>query len=83
MEYVLSKHAQKRMYERDILEEWLLQALTEPDLIVMDEDDPQLGHRLAVIKEEGHRVLRVVCIPTGKPLTVVTVHFDRSMKGKL
>ncbi|EAZ93103.1 DUF4258 domain-containing protein [Crocosphaera chwakensis] len=35
------------------------------------------------IPEFGNRVLRVVYKPTENPIKVITVHFDRSMKGKL
>lgn len=42
-----------------------------------------MEHRLAAIAEQGYRVLRVVCDPRATPLKIVTVHFDRSMKGKL
>ncbi len=83
MDYDLSQHARERLCERGIQISWLEHALSEPDLAEEDEDDPRLEHRLAVIKECGHRVLRVVCIPSNHPLKVVTVHFDRSMKGKL
>jgi hypothetical protein len=33
--------------------------------------------------EREYRVLRVVCDPRQNPLKIVTLHFDRSMKGKL
>lgn len=83
VEYEFSEHALIRMRERGIKTEWLEQALTMPERIERDEEDAGMEHRLAAIVERGHRVLRVVCDPRLKPLKIVTVHFDRSMKGKL
>ena len=39
--------------------------------------------RDAPVPEFGHRVLRVVVNPTVAPIRVVTLYFDRKMKGKL
>lgn len=83
MNYELSCHAEERLRERKIPLAWLEQALTMPDLTEPDPDDPDLEHRLAIIVECGYRVLRVVCHPEADPLKVITVHFDRSMKGRL
>ena len=83
MRYELSQHAEQRLMERNIEVGWLEQALEHPALILEDEVDPSLEHRLIVIDRYGGRVLREVCTPTTDPIKVVTVHFDRSMKGKL
>jgi len=83
MNYELSQHALVRMRERKIETAWLEQAITKPERTEPDEDDPGMEHRLAAIAERGYRVLRVVCDPRATPLKIVTVHFDRSMKGKL
>jgi hypothetical protein len=42
-----------------------------------------LLHAPAVIPEFGSRVLRVVSNPNDRPPRVVTVYFDRAMKGIL
>jgi hypothetical protein len=83
MKYVLSQHAQTRLAERKIEAAWLEQAITNPQRTEPDPDDPGLEHRLATIAERDYRVLRVVCDPRQTPLKIVTLHFDRSMKGKL
>ncbi|MFZ1221246.1 MAG: DUF4258 domain-containing protein [Chthoniobacterales bacterium] len=83
MKYELSDHARIRMRERKIEPTWLEQAIVRPDRSEPDEDDPAMEHRLAAIAEQGYRVLRVVCDPRVTPLKIVTIHFDRSMKGKL
>jgi hypothetical protein len=48
-----------------------------------DKDDPQLIHHLARIAEHGNRVLRVVFNNQVSPVLVVTVYFDRKLKGNL
>jgi len=83
VKYQLSQHALIRLQERKIETAWLEQALTRPERTEPDEDDPGMEHRLARIAERDYRVLRVVCDPRENPLKIVTVHFDRSMKGKL
>jgi Domain of unknown function (DUF4258) len=83
VKYELSGHALIRLGERKIETAWLEQAVTRPQRTMPDEDNPALEHRLAAIAEKGYRVLRVVCDPRANPLKIVTVHFDRSMKGKL
>lgn len=83
MKYVLSQHGQTRMVERKIELAWLERAIANPQRIEPDPHDPSLEHRLAAIPESGNRVLRVVCDPRQNPVKIVTVHFDRSLKGKL
>ncbi|MBA2436074.1 MAG: DUF4258 domain-containing protein [Chthoniobacterales bacterium] len=83
MRYELTEHASLRMRERKIETAWLEQALTKPQRTEPDEEEPDLEHRLAVIAECDYRVLRVVCDPRDEPLKIVTLHFDRSLKGKL
>jgi len=83
MKYELSEHAATRMRERKIETAWLEEVITNPQRKEVDPDDPALEHRLAAIAEHDYRVLRVVCDLRRRPLKIVTVHFDRSMKGKL
>jgi hypothetical protein len=61
----------------------LKQVIANPQRTEPDPDDPEIEHRLAAITERDYRVLRVVCDPRQDPLKIVTLHFDRSMKGKL
>lgn len=83
MKYALSQHAQARLAQRKIEVAWLEQAITNPQRPEPDPDDPGMEHRLAVIVERAHRVWRVVCDLRQNPLRIVTVHFDRSLKGQL
>jgi hypothetical protein len=83
MEYELSQHAQDVIREREIQDHWIKQVLSDPGLIEKDPFDDQLEHRLGRIKECSHRVLRVVLNRQAQPVRIVTVYFDRKMKGKL
>ena len=83
MKYELSKHAQTRVGQRKIKVAWLEQVIANPQRTEPDLDDPGIEHRLAAIAERDYRVLRVLCDPRQDPLKIVTLHFDRSMKGKL
>ena len=81
--YKLTEHAQMRLNERDIPLEWVERTLFSPQLIEPDKTDSELYCALATIPEFGNRVLRVVYKPTENHVKVITVHFDRSLKGKL
>jgi len=48
-----------------------------------DPTDATLERRYRKISEHGNRVLRVVVNTTVVPERVVSVYFDRTMKGKL
>jgi hypothetical protein len=81
--YVLSRHAQRRVDRRQIRVEWIAETLKDPDRVDPDRQDPTVRHALKKIPEMEHRVLRVVYNPTVQPVRVVSVHFDRRLRGKL
>jgi hypothetical protein len=83
MNYTLTEHAKKVMAEREILLEWLERALDEPTLCQPDPDDASLERHYRSIPEFGGGVLRVVVDPSVGPVRVVSVFFDRPMRGKL
>ena len=83
MDYSLSKHAEDVIREREIRPEWVAETMARPDATQPDPDDPELLHALRPIADFGYRVLRVIFNQTKTPPHVVTVFFDRSMKGKL
>ena len=83
MNYEMTEHAKDALAKRKILVEWLENALASPQRIEPDATDAALEHRLAVIPEHGNRVLRVVVNIQATPERVVTLFFDRKMKGKL
>ena len=83
MEFTPSKHAIGTLREREIRLEWVAETLAGSAHTEADADDPDLTHALRIIPEFGYRVLRVIYNHTRQPVHVVTVHFDRAMKGKL
>jgi len=57
--------------------------LAEPELRQPDPDDAAVVRRFRRIPEFGGRVLRVAVNTAVEPNRVVSVFFDRQMKGKL
>jgi hypothetical protein len=57
--------------------------LTNPARVEPGETDPELENRFARIAEFGNRVLRVVVNTKVVPERVVSVYFDRRMKGRV
>ena len=83
MDYVLSEHAGNVMRERGVAPEWVAAAMATPDLVLPHEQDATLRYAFKRIPDFGNRVLRVVYNETVDPPVIVTVYFDRTMKGKL
>jgi hypothetical protein len=71
------------MSERQIAVDWLERVLANPTLTERSLIDPELESRFAVISEYGNRVLRVIVNTQVVPELIVSVYFDRKMKGKL
>ena len=71
------------MAERGIAIEWVERTLTAPELRLPDLDDAAVERLYRKIPEFGGRVLRVAVNTTVEPNRVVSVFFDRQMKGKL
>ena len=83
LKFSLSTHAQTVITERSIELEWLERVLAKPEKVEVDREDPELKHALGRIPEHGSRVLRVVYNGAVKPVRVVTVYFDRTLRNKL
>lgn len=83
MKYELTKHAEKVLAEREIAAEWMERTLSSPELVLPDPDDARVERRFWRIPEFGGRVLRVAVNTTVEPNRIVSVFFDRQMKGKL
>lgn len=83
MHYELTQHTRDVIEERQISIDWLERVLASPALIEASITDPELESRFAKIPEFGDRVLRVVVNTQVVPERVVSVYFDRRMKGKL
>jgi hypothetical protein len=83
MNHELTKHARKVMEERGIQVEWVERTLADPECVLPDPGDPMVERLFRRIPEQGGRVLRVAVNTTVAPNRVVSVFFDRTMKGKL
>jgi len=83
MHFELTQHAQDALRKRGISMEWLERVLNFPERTESDATDPVLEHRLAVISERGDRVLRVIINLNMTPVRIVTLYFDRKMRGRL
>ena len=81
--YQLTLHARKAIRERRIKLEWIDRVLSSPQKVLKDKDDPQLEHALGTIQEYGNRILRVIYNKKTNPYIIVTVYFDRKLKGML
>ena len=78
-----TEHAVFAMNERMIPVEWVESAVTEPELRAPDPNDLEVERFFRRIPEYGNRVLRVAVNTTVDPWRVVSVFFDRRMRGKL
>ena len=81
--FELTKHAQEAITEREILVEWIERTLDAPELTLPDPNDATVEPRFRRIPEFGNRVLRVAINTAVEPKRVVSVFFDRKMKGRL
>lgn len=79
----LSFHAITMMAERNIPEEWVQITVVAPALRIPDPNDPEVERFFRRIPENGDRVLRVAVNTKVTPWRVVSVFFDRGMKGAL
>ena len=71
------------MTERMIPIEWVEQAVANPVLRLPDPNDPEIERFFCEIRERDARVLRVAINTRVTPWRVVSVFFDRTMKGRL
>jgi hypothetical protein len=78
-----SVHASIAARERNIPEGWIERVVSNPTLRCPEPRDSALERFYAAIPECDDRVLRVVVNTRVAPWRVVSVFFDRSMKGKL
>jgi hypothetical protein len=83
VKYEFTSHAKKALEEREISVSWLERTLTAPELVLPDPDDAGVERRYRKIPEFGGRVLRVAVNTRVEPVRIVSVFFDRKMKGKL
>ena len=78
-----TRHAAHAMEERMILREWVESTVADPVLRNPDPNDPEVERFYRRIPERGGRALRVAVNTHVAPWRVVSVFFDRSMRGEL
>ena len=83
MNYELTQHAGKVLEERNIRIAWLEHTLANPEKVLPEPVDDSVQRYFRQIPEFGNRVLRVAVNTKVEPWRVVSIFFDRTMKGKL
>lgn len=83
IELEYTRHAVQVMEERIIPMDWVERVVTEPTLRTSDAIDPEVERFFRRIPEHGGRVLRVAVNTRAAPWRVVSVFFDRGMRGEL
>ena len=83
LELDYTEHALHVMAERSIPIEWVEIVVSEPKLRMSDPNDLEVERFYRRIPVHGNRVLRVAVNTKVAPWRVVTVFFDRSMRGEL
>ncbi len=78
-EFVFSEHAYEMLTERNIRESWVRLAMETPERTEAMEDGTV--HYIRAIAEHGGRYLRVVVNPHAEPPRIVTIFFDRRIRG--
>ena len=77
-----TKHAVDVMEERTIPMEWVERVVAEPTMRAPDPNDSEVERFFRRIPERGDRVLRAAVNTRVAPWRVVSVFFDRGMRGK-
>ena len=83
MELSVTIHAREAMAERRIRLSWVERVLSGPELRTDDPNDPEVERFFGRVPERGDRVLRVAANTRVEPWRVVSVFFDRDMRGQL
>lgn len=81
-ELVYSQHARQQMERREILTAWVERAVASPTRRIRDPGDSTVERFYAPVPERDRRVLRVAVNTASSPWRVVTVFFDRSLRGE-
>jgi hypothetical protein len=81
--FELTNHARGAVAEREIPIEWIERTLQASELITPGPNDITIERCFRRIPEFGGRVLRVAVNRAVEPKRVVSVFFNRKMKGKL
>jgi hypothetical protein len=83
MHFAFTEHAKHALKMRNIDKKWVVVALEDPESREKDPNDKELERFYKRVPECENRVLRVVVNTKLAPWRIVSVFFDRRMKGKL
>ena len=83
MQLEFTRHAVRVMAERTVPVAWVERTVAAPALRSPDPNDPEVERFFRRIPEHGDRVLRVAVNTRVAPWRVVSVFFDRTMRGNL
>jgi len=83
MDYMLTEHAENMIARARSKTELINSTLDAPALVLPHECDSALRYAFEQIPDYGNRVFRVIHNADEKPVVIVTVYFDRTMKGTL
>ena len=83
VELSVTVHARQAMAERLIPLGWVERVVNGPELRTDDPTDPEVERFFGRLPERGDRVLRVAVNTRVEPWRVVSVFFDRDMRGQL
>lgn len=75
-----TRHAETVMLERKISRAWVENAVLNPDWIEPEPADSAVERRFCIIRENGNRVLRVVCVETAVDIRIISAFFDRKAR---
>lgn len=83
VEFVLSKHARKRLKDRGVSVDDVRRAIIDPDHVEIDPQDDELTHAVKRFHRRGiSKQLRVVYNHLVSPRRVVTVFFERERRRR-
>ncbi len=78
-----TSHAVHVMAERRIPVDWVTRVLAEPTWRTPDPNGPEIERFFGLIPERDNRMLRVAVNTRVVPWRVVSVFFDRNMRGQV
>lgn len=79
-DYVFTLHARDMLKEREIPEQWVLDAISVPDEKSIESDGNT--HYFKSLSERENRVLHIVVNETTEPSRIVTLFLDRRRRIK-
>ena len=79
---VLTSHAQLRLHQRGIQENWVAAAAFAPERIGPEPRHAGAERRFRAIPEFAGRILRVVCLETDGAIRIITATWDRGARRR-